>query len=293
MTRSRPLALAILAVVCVMALPGCKTVLKNLPELPGPLNPEEVEEVSKAAEDITPRQEYYIGRAVTAQILDRYSLWEDPEATAYLNLLGQTLAQASDRPSTYKGYRFVILDSDEINAFAAPGGTIMIARGMLRLCETEAEVAAVLAHEIAHVQHKDGLRSIKTDRWKNVAMILGKKAASEYGDQDLQELVEDFENSIQDVMSTLITNGYSSKLEKEADESAVRILQRVGYDASALVTMLEEMDRRLSPDGLDFARTHPDPSTRIEQIREQATSHSAHPPNETRRQRFQDALADV
>ncbi len=74
---------------------------------------------AKAAEDITPEQEYYIGRAVAATLLGRYRPLERSELIEYVNLIGQALAMASDRPETFGGYRFLVLDSDEINAFAA------------------------------------------------------------------------------------------------------------------------------------------------------------------------------
>jgi len=89
--------------------------------------------IEKTAEDITPEQEYYIGRAVIATVLRNYRVWDNPAAHRYVNLVGQTLARASEKPETFGGYRFLILDSDDINAFAGPGGLIVVSRGMLRL----------------------------------------------------------------------------------------------------------------------------------------------------------------
>ncbi len=76
-------------------------------------------------------------------------------------MLGQSLVIFSDRPETFGGYHFLLLDSNEINAFAAPGGLILVTRGMLQCCANEDELAAVLAHEIAHVEKKHGLTAIK------------------------------------------------------------------------------------------------------------------------------------
>ncbi|HAO23087.1 MAG TPA: peptidase M48, partial [Desulfobacteraceae bacterium] len=75
--------------------------------------------IAKSAEDITPEQEYYIGRTIGAVIIGKYPPYQNQKVNRYLNLLGQTLAQASDRPETFGGYHFLVLDSDEINAFAA------------------------------------------------------------------------------------------------------------------------------------------------------------------------------
>ena len=113
--------------------------------------------VQKTWQDLTPEQEYYIGRAVAAQVFQTYRPLDRPAANAYLNLFGQSLAVFSDRPETFGGYHFLLLDSDEINAFAAPGGLILVTRGMVRCCENEDELAAVLAHEICHVEKKHGL----------------------------------------------------------------------------------------------------------------------------------------
>ena len=81
---------------------------------------ESSEKIASTFKDVTPEQEYYLGRAVAATVLSKYNLLEDPAATRYINKLGQSLAMFSERPETYGGFRFAILDSEEINAFAAP-----------------------------------------------------------------------------------------------------------------------------------------------------------------------------
>ena len=222
--------------------------------------------IAKTLEDFTPEQEYYIGRSVGAVVVNRYKPYPKDQANSYLNLLGQTLAQASDRPETFGGYHFLIIDSDEINAFAAPGGLIFVSRGMLRCCTSEDAVAAVLAHEIAHIQLRHGIQSIEKSRQTQALTILAAEGAKTFGKKELADLTRTFEGSINDITSTLINNGYSRSFEQEADASAVRILSRVGYDPNALVAMLREMGKRLKPGGLDFARTHPSPGSRIDDI---------------------------
>lgn len=222
--------------------------------------------IAKTLEDFTPEQEYYIGRSVGAVVVNRYKPYPKDQANSYLNLLGQTLAQASDRPETFGGYHFLILDSDEINAFAAPGGLIFVSRGMLRCCRSEDAVAAVLAHEIAHIQHRHGIQSIEKSRQTQALTVLAAEGAKTFGKKELADLTKTFEGSINDITSTLINNGYSRSFEQEADASAVRILSRVGYDPNALVAMLREMGKRLKPGGLDFAKTHPSPGSRIDDI---------------------------
>lgn len=219
--------------------------------------------VEKTFQDITPEQEYYIGRAVAATVLNKYDAYDAEQLTRYVNVLGQTLAQASDKPETFGGYHFLVLDSDEINAFAAPGGLVLITRGMVRCCRTEDALAAVLAHEIGHVQGQHGLKAIRKGRLTSALTILAVESAKTFGGQDLATLTEAFEGSISDITSTLMNNGYSRGLEREADRAAVTIMQRVGYDPSALVDMLRQMKQHLKPGGLDFAKTHPAPQDRI------------------------------
>jgi len=248
--------------------------------------------VAKTLEDFTPEQEYYIGRSVGAVIVPRYKPYPNAQANSYLNLLGQTLAQASDRPETFGGYHFLILDSDEINAFAAPGGLIFVSRGMLRCCRSEDAVAAVLAHEIAHIQFRHGIQSIEKSRQTQALTILAAEGAKTFGKKELADLTRTFEGSINDITSTLINNGYSRSFEQEADVSAVRTLSRVGYNPNALVAMLREMEGRLKPGGLDFAKTHPSPGSRISDI-ESLVGRAALAEPPARHERFRSAMGNI
>ncbi len=249
--------------------------------------------VARSFEDFTPEQEYYIGRTVGAMIMKQYRPYTDKTALIYINTLGQTLARFSDLPETFGGYHFLILDSDEINAFAAPGGLIFVTRGMLRCCRNEDAVAAVLAHEIGHVQEKHGLQAIKKSRITSALTIIGMESAKQLGGQELSDLTRIFEKSISDVTATLVNNGYSRSFEREADRSAITILQRVGYNPLALVDMLQVMGKRLEPGGPDFARTHPPPKSRISDIRKMADITRQLQTPRSRQARFQAALGDI
>ena len=248
--------------------------------------------VGKAFTDITPEQEYYIGRAVGASIVGQYRPYANVEATRYLNRVGQAIARSSDLPITYGGYHFLILDSDEINAFAAPGGLIFITRGMLRCCPNEDAVAAVVAHEIAHVQARHGLQAIKKSRVTEALTIIGTESAKQFGDADLAKLTDTFEASIHDVTKTLVNSGYSRAFEYEADQIAGELLQRLGYDPAALSIMLAEMKLRLADDQRGFARTHPTPSDRIIRLADLSVLPASSPP-ELRFQRFATNLSGI
>ena len=222
--------------------------------------------VARTFQEITPEQEYYIGRAVGAVILQTYRPYENEAATRYINTLGQTLAKASDMPETFGGYHFLILDADEINAFATPGGLIFISRGLIGCSRNEDALAAVLAHEIGHVQSKHGLQAIHTSRITAALTTIGMEGAKTFAGDQLAGLTETFGESITDITKTMVNNGYSRAFEREADQGAVTILKRVGYNPDGLVDMLREMEKRLKPGGLDFAKTHPSPESRIKGI---------------------------
>ena len=249
--------------------------------------------LEKAFTDITPEQEYYVGRAVGATLLGKYQPRTDPQTVQYLNLVGQSLARVSDMPETYGGYHFVLLEDEGINAFAAPGGLIFISRGMLRCCKDEDTLAAVLAHEIAHIQLKHGLQAIKTSRLTSAFSIMATEGAKQAGGPQLSQLTGIFEDSIHDVTATLVNSGYSRAFEREADVAALEILGRAGYDQRALVAMLGEMKQRLNPQGLDFAKTHPDPADRIADLAPLLAAATTPAGMAVRQQRFKSILGSI
>lgn len=249
--------------------------------------------VQKATEEFTPEQEYYIGRTVGAVVLNKYKVYNNQAATHYLNIVGQTLAQASDLPETYNGYHLLILDSEEINAFATPSGLIFVTRGILRCCRREGEVAAILAHEVGHVQYKHGMQSIEKGRVTEALTIIGLEATKTFAQSDIASLTRHFEGSINDITTTMISNGYSRSFEAAADQAAVTILRRVGYDPGHLVKMLEQMDTRLKPGGTDFAKTHPSPASRIRGLTQVVPAGLLPVPDKARSKRFSAAMRDV
>ena len=277
-TRKLSLAIAASCAIIVLSLTGCAALSGVTGELAAlGLIDEDVQKavevgaagaevISSVNETFTPEQQYYVGRGVAATILSQYEPYRDEQATAYLNTLGQALSLVSMQPFLYKGYRFLILDSDEINAFATPGGHIFLTRGMIRLAETEDELAAIVAHEISHVVLQHGMKSIKSSRITSSVVGALATTASVLTDSQLVELAASFSGSVDDVAQTLVTSGYSRATERDADAGAVEILLSVGYDPNGLIRVLERMEQDLKPGGLDFAKTHPDPGVRIRWI---------------------------
>jgi predicted Zn-dependent protease len=252
-----------------------------------------VKATQKATAEITPEQEYYIGRAVAASILQQYRPYKNQELNRYLNELGQSLAAASDKPQTFGGYHFLALDSDEINAFAAPGGLILVAKGLVKVARNEDELAAVLAHEIGHVQHQHGLGAIKQSRMMDLGGLLVKEGAKEFGGQDVNKLTNVFGESVGDITKTLMVNGYSRSQESEADTAAVTILKRVGYPPQALVGMLKKMKAQYPHDPVGFAKTHPDPLDRVADVQKKIGKKAAPAPPEARQERYAKAMDGV
>jgi beta-barrel assembly-enhancing protease len=298
---SRFIALA--ACLALILGGGCSTITKvgtTVGQATGYVSADQSESINKSAEaiektfkDITPEQEYYIGRAVAATVLTTYKPFDLQAANDYLNLLGQTLAQFSTRPETFGGYHFLLLDTDEVNAFSAPGGLIMISRGMARCCKNEDELAAVLAHEISHVEHQHGLKAIRKGRLTSALTTLGTAAGKSLAGQELAQVTEAFQGSIADITSTMMNNGYSRTTEYEADKGAVAILQKAGYPPAALVSMLEQMKEHLKPGGRDFVKTHPSPEVRVAELKKLIDSPAPAPASAVRLQRFQQAMNGV
>ena len=140
---TRRIAIAAFSAVLAFAFAGCETfdqiveVGTEVAVATGNLSSDQAASINKAGkavsktfDDITPEQEYYIGRTVAATCLSRYKAQDDARLNAYLNLLGQTLSRFSSRPETFGGYHFLLLRSNDINAFAAPGGLILVTRGL-------------------------------------------------------------------------------------------------------------------------------------------------------------------
>jgi predicted Zn-dependent protease len=248
----------------------------------------------KTFQDITPEQEYYIGRSVAATVLATYKPHDQAALNQYLNVLGQTLAQYSDKPETFGGYHFLVVETDEINAFAAPGGLILVSQGLLRCCRSEDALAAVLAHEIGHVQNQHGLRAIKKGRLTSALTILTVEAGKNLGGANLAEVTKAFEGSITDISSTLMNSGYARSLENDADAAAVQILTRAGYNPNALVDMLAEMKTRLGADTTrGFGKTHPSPDARIQHVSGLIGTQPAVAAPPARQQRFDAQLGSI
>jgi len=217
-----------------------------------------------AFEEITPEQEYYIGRAVAANVLSTYRLQPTTSAmTAYINKVANALIINSPRPEIFNGYHVAILDSDEINAFATPGGHIFITRGLINCATSEDTLAAVIAHEIAHVQLQHGLKAIKNSRFTQALLITGTSAASAAGNTTVSQLADTFGDSVNEIVSTMVSSGYSRTQELDADSYAMVLMSLAGYEPSSMIDMLQVLERNQGSRPGGFNNTHPTPTQRI------------------------------
>ncbi len=297
---TRRLILLLAATLLVLGCSQISQVATQIAVDQGALDQEEADSINRSVvavekiwTDLSPEQAHYIGRAVAASLLATYPPLDDPAANAYLNNLGQTLALESDRPETFGGYHVLLLDTDEINAFACPGGLILVSRGLVACCGNEDALAAVLAHEIGHVQGKHGLRAIKKSRLTSALTILAAEGARNFGSEDVAQLADDLEGSIDDITQALVNKGYARGLESEADAAAITILDRVGYNPRGLEAMLTEMQARWQPTGPGFMQTHPSPQDRLAEIAPAVAGAGRLVEPRARQSRFDAALGDL
>ncbi|GAB6040961.1 M48 family metallopeptidase [Endothiovibrio diazotrophicus] len=222
----------------------------------------------KGLKEVTPQQQYHLGRAVAAQLFEAYPLVRDKKKSVYLTTLATYLARYSSLPETYAGYRVGIIKGKAPNAFAAPGGMILLTEGLVALAQNEEQLAAVVAHEIAHVALGHGVAVLKTANFTEAGAIVGEAQLSRKmgGAGAMGHL---FSQSVSAVVQKLVVNGYSQDQEFDADREAVRILYRAGYDPTAATALLQRLAARNQKAGehQGFAATHPAPTARLDKVK--------------------------
>lgn len=222
------------------------------------------EKFSKAVEGVSDEQEYYLGRSVSAVLLNKYKL-APIGATNYANKIGLTLAGYSSRPETYGGYHVAFFDSPQVNAVSAPGGFIFISKGMLNLLSTEEELAAVIAHEIGHIALKHGTSAISESNLTDALQIVGKEALASTGNTAVTQLNALFGESVNEVVGTLLDKGYSRGQEYDADAYAAALLAKTGYNPAALISVFKKLESVSNQSGGWF-ETHPSASKRESEL---------------------------
>jgi beta-barrel assembly-enhancing protease len=223
----------------------------------------------------TEQEEIQLGEEISTGLLGAADLHPNQGLQRYVNEVGRWVASKSYRPNL--PWTFGVLDSEGINAFAAPGGKVFITFGLLKRLSSEAELAAVLSHEIAHVIAQHHTKALEAEKKQSDQVaVLGQLAdiglstrsksasaaiAKEVGKKVLVPLVKD-------AAKKLYVSGLDKSLEYQADALGVTLLARAGYEPYAMVSVLQvlQAQRKDDPFFEVLAASHPNPSDRIAEL---------------------------
>ena len=215
----------------------------------------------------TPEDLYFLGRAVAANILASYRPYTgNPALTRYLNLICQAILVHIPEIELFDGASVLILDSPELNAFTSPGGHIFITRGLIRAANTEDMLAAIIAHELAHIKLKHGASLIAEMRFTEDMTAMAQRAFEFSRNAPAAQRLINLRDSVSVVVDTLMRNGYSQIQEFEADQEALILLALSGYNPRALIQVLEILQKMPNSENIMLNTTHPSPSERIANI---------------------------
>jgi predicted Zn-dependent protease len=214
--------------------------------------------VVKATTEIGEQEEIDIGRDVAARLLGAAPLMANDGVQRYVNHVGRWLASQTERPDL--PWQFGVLEAPQLNAFATPGGNVFITRGMLERMRSEAELAGVLAHEIAHVLRKHHLKAIQKGAQTALAGEALSQALARRDGANREKLIA--------LGSEVFTRGLDKGDELEADRLGVAIAARGGYDTYGLPSVLQTL-QAMNPQDSGLAlmfKTHPAPGERLDAL---------------------------
>jgi predicted Zn-dependent protease len=220
-----------------------------------PVNPKLVEAV-KEARGPDEAEEIAIGRQIAGNLLGASPLVKDARLQKYVNRVGEWVASQSERPDL--PWHFGVIQSDDVNAFAAPGGYIFVTMGLYRLLQNEADLAGVLGHEIGHVIRQHHLKILQQSKLVDLG---GKALSKEVGGSDkVQQLIGSG--------AEIVARSLDKNAEFEADRIGVVLATRAGYDSFGLPGVLQQIGHYARDEGsvaLLF-KTHPHPDDRLAQL---------------------------
>ena len=205
---------------------------------------------------ISQQQEVQMGVEYATQINAQLPIVQDPELNRYINVLGDSIARLTSRRDL--DWRFFIVDSKEVNAFAVPGGFIYINRGLIERTSTMDEVAGVLGHEIGHVVRRHSIKQMEKAQGANIGVTLACVLTSVCNSQIAGAAIN--------LAGGAVFARFSRQDELEADNEAVNNVVRAGISPQGIVTMFQKLiaERRSRPGGVEaWFRTHPLEEDRI------------------------------
>ncbi|MCC3413175.1 MAG: M48 family metalloprotease [Microcoleus sp. PH2017_29_MFU_D_A] len=198
--------------------------------------------------NMSDRQEVTVGRQINQQLTSReFRIDRDRATTAYINRIGQRLAQESDRPDI--PYTFQVIDDNNINAFATMGGFVYVNKGLMAAADNEAELASVIAHEIGHISARHSIKQMRQ-------MAIASGVASATG--------LDGSKAVQIGVELALRRPHSRQAEYEADQLGLQTMGRSGYAQSGMVDFMKKLLNKPSPPSI--LSTHPATSDRIAAI---------------------------
>jgi len=211
--------------------------------------------VETTSDDVA--EEVRFGREVAARLIGRFGLYNNDQLMKYVNLVGQSLATNSNRPELK--YYFAVLNTSEINAYAAPGGYIFITKGAIDKMQDESEMAGVIAHELGHINGKHvvkelDIKATEGSAVSGLARLIG-------GGTESARLA--FSKAVDQAMDTLFKTGYKREDEIQADKGSVMLSAVAGYDPAGLIRYFERINTAKGKSTEVLDRTHPAYDARI------------------------------
>jgi len=211
------------------------------------------------AEAMSEKDEDTLGQSVGVALTNRYGLVQDEKVLQYVTLVGLTVATASPNPNG--NYVFGVLNTNDVNAFSGPNGYVFVTRGLLSRLKDEAELAGVLAHEVAHVCSHDGLHQVQAAERRAAASEALAAAHSE---------AERFSRVLDMGVDVLTKQGYSQPQEFDADKAGVKIMAAAGYDPQSYLRFLQRLQQEEgSSGGGELMSSHPGVGSRVQRVSQQ------------------------
>jgi len=238
------------------------------------------------SDDVT--EEIRFGREVAARLIGRYGLYNNDQLTKYVNLVGLSLAVNSNRPELT--YHFAVLNTSEINAYAAPGGYIFVTKGAIDKMKDESELAGVIAHEMGHINGKHvvrelDIRATEGSAVSGLARLIG-------GGTESARLA--FSTAVDKAMDTLFATGYKREDEIRADKETVMLCAVAGYDPAGLIRYFERISAAKGKSTEVLDKTHPAYDARILLLKETKTAAAIDSAAlKSYKDRFSDAIKSV
>ena len=219
---------------------------------------------------ISEQQEIELGKETDAEIGQEYGYYSDPELNRYVDSVGQSMIPYTHRPKLI--YHFAVLDTPVVNAFAAPGGYVYVTRGILALMGSESELAAVLGHEIGHVNARHTVRQMSTQILVQAGLAVG------------SALNETFAKvaGVAGLGAQLLFLKFSRDDERQADGLGLQYARAVHYNTGEMITFFSALERYGDLSGGSslpgFLSTHPLTSERIQNVKSMLTEDDVAPP---------------